>query len=306
MEYAICQTERKNPLILSEYCGISTSLNSAVRVNPWDLTDCARQIDYCLSMSDDEKAARHSDMYQRVTTHTAAVWQAELTLMLLEARLKEEATHHTPDIDSAVALKAFTKAKKRVMFFDYDGTLTPIVKTPEAAVPSQACLDALMSLASDPRNVLYIVSGRDRAFLMQHMGHIPNLGFSAEHGCFLKMPGSDEWLNLTLGVDMSWRADVEDIFRCQSGLYMFSQLCSMLNFGWTQTTRSAPRALPWRRKQPPSLSTTAMLTLSGGTSLPFRRSTRIAQNAHWAMVLQRVPSQGMPGHSGKHAGAPGH
>lgn len=214
MEYAICQTERKNPLILSEYCGISTSLNSAVRINPWDLTDCARQIDYCLGMSEDEKAARHADMYRRVTTHTAAVWQAELTLMLLEARLKEEATHHTPDVDDAVVLEAFVNAKKRVLFFDYDGTLTPIVRTPEAAVPSKECLDSLMTLSSDPRNVLYIVSGRDRGFLMKHMGHIPNLGFSAEHGCFLKKPGAKEWINLTDGVDMSWRADVEDIFRC--------------------------------------------------------------------------------------------
>lgn len=214
MEYAICQTERKNPLILSEYCGISTSLNSAIRINPWDLTACARQIDYCLSMSDAEKAARHEEHYKQVTTHTAAVWQAELSLMLLQARLKEEATHHTPDIEPKMVLNAFQSAKKRVMFFDYDGTLTPIVKTPEAAVPSVECLDTLTRLAADPANVIYIVSGRDRGFLSHHLGHIKNLGFSAEHGCFLKTPGSEEWINLTDGLDMSWRADVEDIFRC--------------------------------------------------------------------------------------------
>lgn len=214
MEYAICQSETKNPLILSEYCGIATSLNSAIRINPWDLTDCARQIDYCLTMSDEEKAARHSDMHKRVTTHTAEVWQAELSLMLLEARLKEEATHHTADIEASTVVKAMQQAKKRVMFFDYDGTLTPIVKTPEAAVPSKECLEVLTRLAADPKNILYIVSGRDRNFLSQHLGHIPNLGFSAEHGCFLKSPSSTEWTNLTDGLDMSWRADVEDIFRC--------------------------------------------------------------------------------------------
>lgn len=37
MEYTLCQGEYKNPLILSEYCGTTSSMRSAVRINPWDL-----------------------------------------------------------------------------------------------------------------------------------------------------------------------------------------------------------------------------------------------------------------------------
>lgn len=48
---------------------------------------------------------------------------------------------------------------------------------------------------------------------MQHLGHIKNLGFSAEHGSFLKEPGETEWKNLTEHIDMSWQVDVENIFR---------------------------------------------------------------------------------------------
>jgi len=97
--------------------------------------------------------------------------------------------------------------------FDYDGTLTPIVKVPSAATPSKSLLHSLESLAADPRNVVYIISGRDGDFLMQHLGHIKNLGFSAEHGSFLKEPGETEWKNLTEHIDMSWKNDVENIFR---------------------------------------------------------------------------------------------
>lgn len=59
MEYTICQRERKNPLILSEYCGIANSMKDAIRINPWDLGDCARAIDQCLCMSEGEKSIRH-------------------------------------------------------------------------------------------------------------------------------------------------------------------------------------------------------------------------------------------------------
>lgn len=94
-----------------------------------------------------------------------------------------------------------------------DGTLTPIVKVPSAAVPSAGLLKSLETLAADPRNVVYIISGRDGDFLDQHLGHIQGLGFSAEHGSFLKEPGEKTWKNLTEHIDMSWKSDVEEIFK---------------------------------------------------------------------------------------------
>lgn len=47
----------------------------------------------------------------------------------------------------------------RLFFFDYDGTLAPIVKIPSAAVPSSETLRALERLAKDKRNLVYIISG---------------------------------------------------------------------------------------------------------------------------------------------------
>jgi trehalose 6-phosphate synthase/phosphatase len=59
MEYTVCQTATKNPLILSEFVGVVGSLKAALKVNPWDRVGLARAIDYCLNMSDDEKSQRH-------------------------------------------------------------------------------------------------------------------------------------------------------------------------------------------------------------------------------------------------------
>lgn len=96
--------------------------------------------------------------------------------------------------------------------FDYDGTLTPIVKDPQAALPSDKVIRTLKSLAADPRNQVWIISGRDASFLEEWMGHITELGLSAEHGCFLRRPGSEHWENLTSAMDMAWQKEVFDVF----------------------------------------------------------------------------------------------
>jgi trehalose 6-phosphate synthase/phosphatase len=97
--------------------------------------------------------------------------------------------------------------------FDYDGTLTPIVKMPSMALPSEKALKALSQLAADKRNLVYIISGRDGEFLEQHLGHLKEVGFSAEHGGFIRAPGETEWTNFTESLDMSWMSEVYDIFK---------------------------------------------------------------------------------------------
>ena len=63
---------------------------------------------------------------------------------------------------------------------------------------------------------MFIISGRDGEFLEEQLGHIKNLGMSAEHGCFLRGPGEKEWISLTDEVNMDWKRDVLQIFRCTS------------------------------------------------------------------------------------------
>jgi trehalose 6-phosphate synthase/phosphatase len=81
------------------------------------------------------------------------------------------------------------------------------------AVPSEQTLKALSLLSEDPRNVVYIISGRDGDFLEEHLGHLDNMGFSAEHGGFLREPGSKKWRNFTEKLDMSWMGEVNEIFK---------------------------------------------------------------------------------------------
>ncbi|KAA1107881.1 threalose-6-phosphate phosphatase [Puccinia graminis f. sp. tritici] len=213
MEYTICQEENKNPLILSEFTGVTGSMKSAVKVNPWDLGDVARAIDQCLNMSEAEKVTRHAQLYSRVKSHSSSVWASTLLLQLLQCLRSDQTKESVKLLDEEDMVKKYKQANKRLLLFDYDGTLTPIVKNPKDAIPPPGLIDALERLCADERNIVYIISGRDGSFLQKHLGSIAGLGMSAEHGCFLREPGAKEWIDLTENIDMSWMDDVEEIFK---------------------------------------------------------------------------------------------
>jgi trehalose 6-phosphate synthase/phosphatase len=213
----------------------------------------AAAINQGLLMDPAEKIARHTKLYKVVTTHTSYTWAAVLVKMLLSQMGLQGMAKQTPYIPKEKLQKMYLNAKKRLFLFDYDvcyfltlllpdcyripsilpslilflfqGTLSPIVKVPSAAIPSEAALEALEKLSADPLNLVYIISGRDSGFLEQHLGHLKNVGFSAEHGGFFRERKSNEWTNLTKSLDMSWMSEVEEIFRyytevCAAFLYM--------------------------------------------------------------------------------------
>ena len=208
LEYVVCQRDDHGPLILSEFSGTAGSLKDAIHINPWDLTGVADAIHYALTMSEDKKSAMHQSLYHHVTTRTVQAWSGAFLKRLLSVLNSQNSTIATPLLDKTALLSQYRAANKRLFMFDYDGTLTPIVKDPNAALPSDRLIRTLKALASDPKNAIWIISGRDQEFLQQHLGDIPELGFSAEHGSFLRHPGSKEWENLAEVFDMSWQKEV--------------------------------------------------------------------------------------------------
>ncbi|KAI8074162.1 glycosyltransferase family 20-domain-containing protein [Gongronella butleri] len=212
-EFIICQHERRSPLILSEFAGTAGSLSAAIHVNPWDFAGVARALNDALNMSDEDKLTRHEQLYKHVTSHTASYWaHSFLTQLISVSEQQSLQSHATPALNPLTLLHQYKLSNKRLMFFDYDGTLTPIVSTPSAAKPSPKLLTYLQALCDDPKNLVWVVSGRDQATLEDWLGSVRGLGFSAEHGCYVKPPNVDEWTSIVDDVDMSWKSDVTEIF----------------------------------------------------------------------------------------------
>ncbi|KAI0316381.1 trehalose-6-phosphate phosphatase [Amylostereum chailletii] len=214
MEFVIAQgRSKKSPLILSEFMGISSNMADAMQINPWNLGDMAAAMHRGLTMSEEEKETRHTRLHEVVTTHTSHTWASMLVKLLLGQMGVSNMARQTPVLPTPHMKMRYQTAAKRLFMLDYDGTLAPIVKTPEMAVPTEDTLTALTQLAADPHNLVYIISGRDSAFLEQHLGHIEKLGMSAEHGGFMREPGENGWANFTENLDMGWMGEVLEVFK---------------------------------------------------------------------------------------------
>lgn len=213
LEYVIGQKDNHGPLILSEFSGTAGTLGKAIHVNPWDLGGVADAIDRALTMPDDEKRNMQEALYQHVVTNNVQSWTNSFLRRLLTNLSSFDQSAATPALDRAKLLLQYRKANRRLFMFDYDGTLTPIVRDPNAAIPSDRVIRNLKTLASDPSNSVWIISGRDSAFLEEWMGHITSLGLSAEHGCFMRPPDATEWVNLAEQTDMTWQSEVLSVFQ---------------------------------------------------------------------------------------------
>lgn len=211
-DFVVCQQGKYGPLILSEFTGTAGSLSAAILVNPWDYSGVATSIHEALTMSKEDKKIKHAQLFDYITMNTANFWAKSFVKQLeLSSKLTTK-SNPTPKLDLKSLKEKFSKARRRLLFLDYDGTLTPIRKTPNAALPPPHMLKALKALTKDPSTLIYVVSGRDQAALDEWLGGVDNLGMSAEHGCFVKHAGTNEWLNLSEEIDLCWKNDVLPIF----------------------------------------------------------------------------------------------
>lgn len=201
-----------NPLVLSEFSGTSTILNDGIVVNPWDSVAVAKEINRALTLTSLEKCELESKLWSKVPT--IQNW----TINFLDKMVQIKEMRHsnknkiTPALNRPLLLQNYKSSHRRLFLFDYDGTLTPIVQDPAAAIPSARLFSILSKLSSDPENQIWIISGRDQKFLSRWLGsRMPELGLSAEHGCFMKDINDDTWVNLTTKFDMSWQLKVSKL-----------------------------------------------------------------------------------------------
>ncbi|KAJ3306675.1 threalose-6-phosphate phosphatase [Kappamyces sp. JEL0829] len=210
-EFVVCQKEKKGVLILSEFAGTAGAMAGAMLVNPWDVLGVAHAINEALVKPMEDRLVKHDQLYKYVTTHTADIWAERFIKELVVKTSIPDQTTPTPFLDFSKVHSVYKSSRKRLILFDYDGTLTPIRKVPEAAVPPPEMLRALEKLVEDPNNVVFVISGRDQDCLDNWLGHISGLGLSAEHGSFIKYPRG-KWINLAAEIDMTWKQEVAEIF----------------------------------------------------------------------------------------------
>jgi trehalose 6-phosphate synthase/phosphatase len=210
-EYIAARHDYEGMLVISETAGAASELGEAVIVNANNYDAIALGIKTALDMPRDEKIARNKLMHKRLQRYDVKFWANEFLDTLNQTGSSSVSTisELSMEKDSNVINHAYLKAKKRVLFLDYDGTLVGFKPIPEQAKPDGQLKWLLRNLANDPKNTVVIVSGRDRFILDKWLGDL-NLHILAEHGLWVRYPGQNRW-NMTTFLDNDWKDSVRHI-----------------------------------------------------------------------------------------------
>ncbi|KAJ6698719.1 TREHALOSE-6-PHOSPHATE SYNTHASE [Salix purpurea] len=209
-----------------EFIGCSPSLSGAYRVNPWDVGAVADAMYVGIQMKDEEKHLRHEKHYKYISSHDVAFWARSFDLDL-ERACKEHHLKRYYNVGFGLNFRvaavgtnfrmltiervaaAYNNTNSRLILLDYDGTMMPqsaVDKTPRSEV-----ISILDCLCSDPKNVVFIVSGRGRDPLSKWFSPCEKLGISAEHGYFTRWTKNSPWETCSVAMDSDWKKIVQPV-----------------------------------------------------------------------------------------------
>ncbi|HTA83496.1 MAG TPA: bifunctional alpha,alpha-trehalose-phosphate synthase (UDP-forming)/trehalose-phosphatase [Bacteroidia bacterium] len=189
-EYIASRTNGMGGLILSEMAGAADELDESAIINPNNTVEISVSILQMLEMSKAEQIRRIKIMQHRVKTYDVFKWADDFLSTLDEIKLRQERLN--AKILGGKAKKEivahFKRAKSRILFIDYDGTLVSHITDPSKAKPGKEVLDTIKNLTELEDTRVVLISGRDRHTLEKWFGHLP-IELAAEHGVILRIKG---------------------------------------------------------------------------------------------------------------------
>ncbi|CAM9115789.1 unnamed protein product [Choristocarpus tenellus] len=187
MEFIACQQEaRQGVLVYSEFAGCATSFKGAMLVNPYDPDKVAETINTALTMPVMTKKIRHHQLSSYVNRYTSDLWAKRIVSSLQQAGQKAREYNRLQKLDTGYLQSFYGRSRRRLLVFDYDGTLVAHHSLAQLSAPPPALLHVLESLCEDPANAVYVISGRRKSELQDWLGGVPRLGLIAEHGFWVK------------------------------------------------------------------------------------------------------------------------
>jgi trehalose 6-phosphate synthase/phosphatase len=208
-EYIASRKDKKGVLILSEMAGAAAELGEALIINPVDAQDIADAIDRAFKMPVDEQMKRMITMQARIRNYDVFAWTNDFFSQMSMLEQENDYLRQVFLTQKGMNLirENYHKAIKRILFFDYDGTLAPIVKDPAQAIISQELKTLIQDLAK--QDTVVIISGRDRHFLSNLFIALP-VHIVAEHGALIKTKESSDWL-LDESYEENWKDSIRPI-----------------------------------------------------------------------------------------------
>ncbi|GJU47194.1 probable alpha,alpha-trehalose-phosphate synthase [UDP-forming] 7 [Tanacetum coccineum] len=237
-EYIVCRqgisgsdvsnSPQKSMLVVSEFVGCSPSLSGAIRVNPWNVDATAEAMYDAISIADFEKQMRHEKHYKYVSTHHVGYWSRSF-FQDLERTCADHFRRRCWGIGlsfgfrvvaldpmfrkltSGAIMEAYGRSKNRAILLDYDGTVMP--QTSIDKCPSADVISIINRLTNDPKNKVFVVSGRGKEDLAKWFTPCEKLGIAAEHGYFMRWPADKEWEACVQNGNFGWMQMAEPVMK---------------------------------------------------------------------------------------------
>jgi len=213
----VASKRKRGVLILSQTAGAAEELSDALLVDPRKPAALIEALQQAFNMPRRELRRRLKSMQQQISGNTIDAWAGTFVKTLQQPILGARShTHALRGKSRAQLLNAYRQSKKRLLLFDYDGSLVSFSEDYRAAQPPKALLDILGTLANDTANEVVIISGRQASDLETWFGGL-KVSLVAEHGAIIKRSGATAWQTIE-HVETKWKKMILPLLEKYSAL----------------------------------------------------------------------------------------
>jgi len=209
-EYVASRTEQDGVIILSEMAGVAKEMGEALIINPNNEDEIADAIDTAINMPLAEQQERMRHLQNRLKRYDLFKWTSEFMKGIAKVKSIQQdfyAKQITGPLSDNIK-KTYLAAQQRVIFLDYDGTLSSFKSDPKMAYPDEELKEIIRALSSDKKNTVTIISGRDKETLQEWFDEF-NVNLIAEHGVWIRAVG-DEW-NMPVVASKTWMETIRPV-----------------------------------------------------------------------------------------------
>lgn len=209
-EFIASKLDKTGVLILSEMAGASKELSDAILINPNNTNQMSEAIYRALVMPEEEQILHISIMQETLKRYNIHHWVSMFMERLKHILIIQEsmATRQFDEKTTGQITRQYKSSKHRMLFLDYDGTLTGFHPDPQMAKPDSILINLLKKLSGNPKNRVIIISGRDKGTLDKWLGHM-DIDIIAEHGVWMKEKNG-KWETIAK-LKSSWKSEFRPV-----------------------------------------------------------------------------------------------
>jgi trehalose-6-phosphate synthase/trehalose-6-phosphatase len=182
-------SESPGVAIVSEFCGSSANLTSAILVNPIDTRSTAKAVYQAIACGNEERQIRHKSLSFWMQQCCASSWTSRILDAIKIAQDIELKQRQLTKLDTEHVLAAYTGCQKRFIFIDgFENIQQQHRGGDELGSPSASIRSSLIQLCIDPANTVWLsTNGLSTAIIDAWFGDIP-IGLASEDGVKLRWP----------------------------------------------------------------------------------------------------------------------